>query len=448
MSFLAKAFGFDPAKHNVRTEIVAGITTFLTMAYILAVNPNIFGALEGMGMPKTAVFTATALAAIVGTLIMAVYAKKPYALAPGLGLNAFFVYTVCFTMGYSWQFALTAVLIEGIIFIVLTVTNVREAIINAIPKAMKSAVSAGIGLFIAFIGLYNAHIVVGGGGTVVSLGNIMHGTAALALIGLVITSVLMILKVRGAMLIGIIVTAILGLFFEEPVDYENLDKGMKAVTVFSGVVDKVPSVSPIFCKFEWSNVLSKDMLIVVFTFLFIDMFDTIGTVIGVSKKANAMNPDGTIPGVKKVLMADAVATVWGAICGTSTTTTYVESASGVAEGGRTGLTSFTVAVCFAIALFFAPVFLAIPSAATAPALIVVGVMMMSSILDVDFNDFSESIPAYICMIMMPLAYSISDGIMLGMISYVVLNAICGKFNKINVMTWILAILFIIRYALL
>ena len=447
MSFL-KVLGFDPAKHNVKTEIVAGLTTFLTMAYILAVNPNIFGALEGMGMPKTAVFTATALAAIVGTLIMAVYAKKPYALAPGLGLNAFFVYTVCFTMGYSWQFALTAVLIEGIIFIILTVTNVREAIINAIPAAMKSAVSAGIGLFIAFIGLYNAHIVVGGGGTVVSLGNIMHGTAALALIGLVIISVLMILKVRGAMLIGMIVTAILGLFFEEPINYDNLDEGMKAVTVFSGVVDKVPSVSPIFCKFEWHNVLTKDMIIVVFTFLFIDMFDTIGTVIGVSKKANAMNPDGTIPGVKKVLMADAVATVWGAICGTSTTTTYVESASGVAEGGRTGLTSFTVAICFAIALFFAPVFLAIPSAATAPALIVVGVMMMSSILDVDFNDFSESIPAYICMIMMPLAYSISDGIMLGVISYVVLNAICGKFNKINIMTWILAILFILRYALL
>ena len=313
---------------------------------------------------------------------------------------------------------------------------------------MKSAVSAGIGLFIAFIGLYNAHIVVGGGGTVVSLGDIIHGTAAVALIGLVITSVMMILKVRGAMLIGIIITAILGLFFEEPIDYANLELGMKPVTVFTGVVDKVPSVAPIFCKFEWHNIFTTDMLIVVFTFLFIDMFDTIGTVIGVSKKANAINPDGTIPGVKRVLMADAVATVFGAICGTSTTTTYVESASGVAEGGRTGLTSFTVAICFAIALFFAPLFLAIPSAATAPALIIVGVMMMSSILDVDFNDFSESIPAYICMILMPLAYSISDGIMMGMISYVVLNAICGKFKKINIMMWILAILFILRYCLL
>ena len=433
MSFL-KVLGFDPAKHNVKTEIVAGITTFLTMAYILAVNPDIFSALEDMGMPKGAVFTATALAAIVGTLVMSLYAKKPYALAPGLGLNAFFVYTVCLTMGYSWQFALTAVLIEGLIFIILTVTNVREAIINAIPKAMKSAVSAGIGLFIAFIGLVNAGIIVDDGGTIINLGTITSGPALLAIVGLVITSVMMILKVPGAMLIGIIVTAIIGIPF--------------GITKFDGVVSSVPSVAPIFCKFEFHNILSWDMIIVVFTFLFIDMFDTIGTVIGVSKKANAMNPDGTIPGVKKVLMADAVATVWGAICGTSTTTTYVESASGVAEGGRTGLTSFTVAICFAIALFFAPVFLAIPSAATAPALILVGVMMMSSILDVDFNDFSECIPAYICMIVMPLAYSISDGIMLGMISFVVLNALTGKFKKISVMMWILAVLFILRYILL
>ena len=445
---LLKVLGFDPSKHNVKTEVIAGITTFLTMAYILAVNPDIFGNLESMGMPKDAVFTATALAAIAGTLFMALYAKKPYALAPGLGLNAFFVYTVCLTMGYTWQFALTAVLIEGIIFIILTVTNVREAIINAIPKAMKSAVSAGIGLFIAFIGLVNSHIIVDNGGTIINLGDIMHGAAALALIGLVITSVLMILKIRGAMLIGIIITAILGFFFEEPVDYDDLSKGMKAVTVYRGIVDNVPSVWPIFCKFEWHNIFSWNMVIVVFTFLFIDMFDTIGTVIGVSKKANAMNPDGTIPGVKRVLMADAVATVIGAVCGTSTTTTYVESASGVAEGGRTGLTSFTAAICFAIALFFAPLFLSIPSAATAPALILVGVMMMSSILDVDFSDFSESIPAYITMIIMPLAYSISDGIMLGMISYVVLNALCGKFNKINIMMWILAILFILRYCFL
>lgn len=433
MSFL-KVLGFDPAKHNVKTEIVAGITTFLTMAYILAVNPDIFSALEDMGMPKGAVFTATALAAIVGTVVMALYAKKPYALAPGLGLNAFFVYTVCLTMGYSWQFALTAVLIEGIIFIILTVTNIREAIIDAIPAAMKSAVSAGIGLFIAFIGMVNAGIIVDDGGTIISLGTITSGTALLALIGLVITSVMMILKVPGSILIGIIVTAIIGIPF--------------GITKFDGVVSSVPSIAPIFCKFEWHNIFSIDMLIVVFTFLFIDMFDTIGTVIGVSKKANAINPDGTIPGVKKVLMADAIATVAGAAFGTSTTTTYVESASGVASGGRTGLTSFTVAICFAIALFFAPVFLGIPSAATAPALILVGVMMMSSIKDVDFNDFSECVPAYITMVVMPLAYSISDGIMLGLISYVVLNAFSGKFNKISIMMWILAILFILRYIFL
>ena len=432
MSFL-KVLGFDPAKHNVKTEIVAGLTTFLTMAYILAVNPDIFSNLEGMGMPKGAVFTATALAAIVGTLVMSIYAKKPFALAPGLGLNAFFVYTVCLTMGYSWQFALTAVFIEGFIFIILTVTNIREAIINAIPAAMKSAVSAGIGLFIAFIGLVNANIIVDDGGTIIALGDITSGPALLAIVGLVITSVMMILKVPGAMLIGIIVTAIIGIPF--------------GITKFDGVVSSVPSIAPIFCKFEWHNIFTVDMLIVVFTFLFIDMFDTIGTVIGVSKKANMINPDGTIPGVKKILMADAIATVAGAAFGTSTTTTYVESASGVATGGRTGLTSFTTAICFAVALFFAPIFTGIPSAATSPALILVGVMMMSSILDVDFNDFSECIPAYITMIVMPLAYSISDGIMLGLISYVVLNALTGKFKKISIMMWVLAILFILKYTI-
>lgn len=434
MAFLEKAFGFDAAKHSVKTEIIAGITTFLTMAYILAVNPDIFSNLEAMGMPKGAVFTATALAAIVGTLVMSIYAKKPFALAPGLGLNAFFVYTVCLTMGYSWSFALTAVFIEGIIFILLTVTNVREAIINAIPASLKNAISAGIGLFIAFIGLVNAGIIVDDGGTIVNLGTITSGSALLAIIGLIITSVLLVFNVTGAMLIGIIATAVIGIPF--------------GLTNFDSVVSSAPSIAPIFCKFEWSNILSLDMVVVVLTFLFIDMFDTIGTVIGVSKKANMMNADGTIPGVKKVLMADAVATVAGAAFGTSTTTTYVESASGVAAGGRTGLTSFTTAICFAIAMFFAPVFLGIPSAATSPALILVGVMMMGSIKEVDFNDFSEAIPAYITMIMMPLAYSISDGIMLGIIAYVVINAISAKFSKISVMLWILAAAFLAKYILL
>ena len=337
-------------------------------------------------------------------------------------------------MGYSWQFALTAVLIEGIIFIILTVTNIREAIIDAIPAAMKSAVSAGIGLFIAFIGMVNAGIIVDDGGTIISLGTITSGTALLALIGLVITSVMMILKVPGSILIGIIVTAIIGIPF--------------GITKFDGVVSSVPSIAPIFCKFEWHNIFSIDMLIVVFTFLFIDMFDTIGTVIGVSKKANAINPDGTIPGVKKVLMADAIATVAGAAFGTSTTTTYVESASGVAEGGRSGLTAFVIACGFIISLLFAPLFLAIPSSATAPALIIVGLFMMSPIKEIDLDDYSDSIPAYITLIMMPLTYSISDGIMLGMISYVILNAVSGKFNKISLTSWILAILFVLRYIFL
>lgn len=433
MSFL-KIFGFDPAKHSVKTEIVAGLTTFLTMAYILSLNPDIFGALESAGMPKGAVFTATALASVVGTLVMAIYAKKPYALAPGLGLNAFFVYTVCLTLGYSWQFALTAVLIEGIIFIILTVTNIREAIINAIPASMKNAVSVGIGLFIAFIGLNNAGIIVDEGGTIIALGDITSGTALLAIVGLIITSVMMIMKVPGAMLIGILLTAIIGVPF--------------GITKFNGLVDVPPSISDIALKFEWDKILSLDMVAIVFTFLFVDMFDTIGTVIGVSKKAGMVNPDGSIPGVKKVLMADAIATVAGAAFGTSTTTTYVESASGVASGGRTGLTAFTTAICFAVSLLFAPLFTAIPSAATAPALILVGVMMMAPVREIDFDDFTEAIPAYITLIMMPLAYSISDGIMLGVISYVLLNALGGKTRKISGMMWALAILFILRYLFL
>ncbi|HOD69250.1 MAG: NCS2 family permease [Bacteroidales bacterium] len=471
MTALAKLFGFEEGKHSVRTEILAGITTFLTMSYILAVNPDIFGSLEAMGMPKGAVFTATGLAAIVGTLVMSLYAKKPFALAPGLGLNAFFVYTVCLTMGYSWQFALTAVFIEGLIFILLTLTNVREAIINAIPASMKSAISVGIGLFIAFIGMVNAGIIVDDGGTIITLGNITSGPALLAVIGLLITSIMLVLRIPGAILVGILITAVLGIFFKMPLPADAAPGAVpEAVTQFGGVMSAVPSIKPIFLKFEWTHIFSLDMLVVVFTFLFIDIFDTIGTVIGVSKRANMMNPDGTIPGVKKILMADAVATVAGAAFGTSTTTTYVESAAGVAVGGRTGLTSFTTAICFVIALFFAPLFLAIPSAATAPALIVVGVMMMSTVKDIEFDDFSESIPAYITLIVMPLAYSISDGIMLGLITYVVINLVCGiikkikdkdekmitvifniligRFGKINPMMWVLSILFVLRYIFL
>ncbi len=428
-SFLSKAFGFDASKHSVRTEIVAGITTFLTMAYILAVNPSIFSNIEGM--PNGAVFTATALAAIVGTLAMSIYAKKPFGLAPGMGLNAFFVFTVCLGMGYSWQFALTAILIEGVIFIILSATKVREMIVDAIPSSLKNAIGAGIGLYIAFIGLQNAGIIVNNDSTLVSLGSLGTSGSLLFIIGLFLTAILVVLKVKGGILIGMLATTIIG-----------IPMGVTKLTGFMSLPD---SISPIFCKFEWGNVLSWDMLVVVFTFLFIDMFDTIGTVVGVSVKSGMVDKDGHVDGISKILMADAVATTAGACFGTSTTTTYIESASGVAEGGRTGLTSFVIAACFAIALLFSPVFLAIPSAATGAVLVIVGVMMMSPIRNIDWEDYSEAIPAFITAVMMPLSYSIAHGILLGMISYVVINAICGKFKKISATMWVLAVLFILRY---
>ena len=441
---LQKLFGFDSTANSIRTEIVAGITTFLAMAYILAVNPGIFSALADQGMPTNAVFTATALAAIIGTLVMAIYAKKPFALAPGMGLNAFFVFGVCLGMGHSWQFALTAIFLEGIIFIILTLTKVRQWIVDAIPLNLRHAIGAGIGLFIAFIGLKNGGIIVNNDATLVGLGDICHGTALLAIIGIVITGVLLILKVPGNILIGIIVTALLGML---PV-WQLGDGAVGALTTFDRVVDVPPSVAPIFCQFQWSEVLSLDMLVVLFTFLFIDMFDTMGTVIGVSQKAGMVDEKGNIDGINKVFMADAVATTCGACLGTSTTTTYVESAAGVGAGGRTGLTAFTTACCFAIALFFAPIFTHIPSAATTAALVIVGLMMLSPIKEIDLDDFSESIPAFLTIILMPLCYSISDGILIGMIAYVVINALCGKFKKISVAMWILAILFIARYLFL
>ena len=434
--FLAKAFGFDPEKHNVRTEIVAGITTFLTMAYILAVNPGIFSALPGM--PGGAVFTATALAAIVGTLVMAVYAKKPFGLAPGMGLNAFFVFTVCLGMGYTWQFALTAVLIEGIIFIVLTVTKVRSWLLDAIPGTLKKAIGAGIGLFIAFIGLQNAGIIVNNDATLVSLGEVTQGKALLGLIGLVITAGLVMAKVRGGILIGILATAALGLVIKDPAT------GAAITTLPKSVVALPDSLEPIFCKFEWGQILSWDMVVVVFTFLFIDMFDTMGTLIGVCQGTELGEKD-KIEGLDKMFLADSIATVAGACFGTSTTTTYVESASGVGAGGRTGLTAFSTALCFLVALFFSPIFLAIPGAATAPALIIVGVMMMHSIKVIHWEDYCRSIPAFLTIILMPLAYSISDGILIGVIAYVLMHAISGRFKDISVAMWVLAILFTLRY---
>ena len=426
---LKKLFGFDPAQTTIKKEIIAGITTFLTMSYILAVNPSMFGLLDGM--PSGSVFTATALAAIIGCLAMAFWGKLPFGLAPGMGLNAFFVYSVCLGMGYTWQFALTAVLLEGLIFIALTATNVREAIVNAIPLSLRNAIGAGIGLFIAFIGLSSAGVVVNNDATLVSLGDITSGSALLALIGLIITGFMFMRNVPGAILIGILITMLIGI--------------PMGVTEFKGVLSSPESIAPIFCKFEFGKILTIDMLVVVFTFLFIDMFDTVGTLVGVCTKANMIDEKGNIYRIKQAFMADAIATTAGAMLGTSTTTTYVESAAGVAQGGRSGLTALAVAICFAVALFFSPLFLSIPAAATAPALIIVGLLMMEPITKIPFNDFSESIPAFVCIVMMPLTYSISNGILLGMIAYVLMNIVCGKFKKITLAMYLLAILFVLKF---
>lgn len=433
-NMLQKLFGFDPKEHSIKTEIVAGITTFLTMAYILAVNPSIFAPLAEQGMPTDSVFTTTALAAIVGTLIMAVYAKKPFALAPGMGLNAFFVFTVCLTMGYSWQFALTAILLEGIIFIILTITNVRQAIVDAIPASLKYAIGAGIGLFIAFIGLQDASIIVDDPATLVSLSEVKSSSILLFIIGMAVTSILVVKKVKGGILFGMLATTVIGIFFGE--------------THIDHAVSMPASISPIFCQFEWSNVLTWDMLVVVLTFLFLDMFDTLGTVIGVSVKANMIDKEGRVEGLSQILMTDAIATTVGACLGSCTTTTYVESASGVAEGGSTGLTALVVAICFVFALFLSPIFLAIPPAATGAVLVIVGVIMMSPIAKIDWNDYRESIPAFLTSVLMPLTYSISHGIMIGTISYVIINACTGKMKKTNAVLWVLAILFVLRYIFL
>lgn len=425
---LNKLFGFDKKKHNIRTEILAGVTTFLTMSYILAVNPAMFSELD---MPVGAVFTATALAAIIGSLVMAFWGKLPFGLAPGMGLNAFFVYTVCLGMGYSWQFALTAVFLEGLLFILMTITNIREAIVNAIPINLRYAIGAGIGLFIAFIGMQNSGIIINNQSTLVSLGDITSGSALLAIIGLLVTGFLYVKNVRGAMLIGILLTTLIGI--------------PMGITEFRGIMSYPESIDAIFCKMQWDSIFTLDMVIVVFTFLFIDMFDTVGTLIGVCTRAGMVNKDGKIDRLNKAFMADAIATTAGAVLGTSTTTTYVESATGVSQGGRTGLTAFVIGCCFAITLFFSPLFLSIPSAATAPVLIIVGLLMMEPIRNIDFGDYTESIPAFVCMITMPMAYSISDGILIGMIIYVLINMCCGKLKKISVAMYILAILFILKY---
>ena len=427
---LEKLFGFNPKETTVRTEIMAGITTFLTMAYILAVNPNILGE---TGMDKGALFTTTVIMSAIPTIFMGLYAKLPLALAPGMGLNAFFAYTVCLIMGYSWQFALTAVFLEGLAFILLTVTNLREKIVDVIPPALKTAISAGIGLYIAFIGLKNAEVIIDNSATLVSLGKLTSGSGLLGIIGIVLTSILLVRNVKGALLIGILATTLIGI----PMGITNLD----------GVFSIPPSIDPIFMKFEWSNIFTAEMATIVFTLLFVDLFDCIGTVIGVTTRANMVGEDGKIPNLKKVFMVDSLSTAAGAAMGTSTVAVYVESAAGVNEGGRSGLTAFTTGICFLVALFFAPFFLAIPAAATAPVLVLVGLMMMSNIWKIDFFDYKESIPAFICMIFMPLAYSISDGIMLGHLTYVIVNLLSGNRKQLTTGMYILALIFLLKFTL-
>lgn len=443
---------------DARTEIVAGITTFMTMAYILAVNPSI---LSASGMDNGAVFTATALSAMIGTLLMAAFANYPFVLAPGMGLNAYFAYTVVLQMGYTWQMALAAVFVEGLIFIILSLTNVREAIFNAIPMTLKHAVSAGIGLYIAFIGMQNAKIVVDSA-TLVSLfsfkSSLADGTfnsvgitVVLALAGILITGVLLVKNVKGNILWGILITWGIGIVCQLTGLYQmNTELGMYSLLPdFSNGIS-IPSLAPTLMQMDFRGILNLNFFVIMFAFLFVDLFDTLGTLIGVVSKADMLDKDGKLPRIRGALLADAVGTSVGAMLGTSTTTTFVESASGVAEGGRTGLTAVVAALLFGLSLFLSPIFLAIPSFATAPALIVVGFLMMSSVTKIDFNDYTEAIPAYIALIAMPFMYSISEGIAMGVISYLVINLVSGKAKEkdISMLMYILAVLFVIKYIVL
>ena len=434
---LQKLFGFDPSTMVLRKEVIGGITTFLTMAYILAVNPSI---LSVTGMDAGALFTTTCISSVVATLVMAIYAKLPFALAPGMGINAFFAFTVVLTMGYTWQFALTAVLIEGLIFILLTITGLRKHIVNAIPLILRRSIGPGIGLFIAFVGLKGAGLITSSESTFLTIGN-MHDTGVLlSIFGLLLTAALMVRKVTGALLIGILATTAIGI----PL----------GITHYNGIISMPPSIEPIFWKFELHNIFTVDMAIVVLTLLFIDIFDTIGTLIGVSNRAGMVDEDGNVKNLNQAFMADAIGTTVGAMLGTSTVSSYVESASGVDAGGRSGLTSFTTAICFIVALLFAPLFLAIPEQATASTLILVGVMMMHDIHKIDFSDYVTAIPCFLCIILMPLTNSISDGILIGVISYVLIHLFSGQLkdkderNNMNWATILLAVLFICRYAFL
>lgn len=429
---LERTFKLSANKTDVKTEVMGGITTFMTMAYILAVNPGI---LSSAGMDFGAVFTATALSSAVATILMAVLANYPFALAPGMGLNAFFAFTVVQVMGYSWQFALTAVLVEGLIFILLSVVGVREAIFNSIPQNLKKGVSVGIGLFIATIGLSNAGIINGDGDTILQLGDITQGAPLLALIGLVITGVLLAFKVKGALLYGIVITTIIGL-------------PMGVTQSPTAVASLPPSLAPTFMQFDFSQFFSWDFAVVIISFLFVDIFDTLGTLIGVASKTDMLDENGRLPKGKQALLADAIGTTFGACTGTSTVTTFVESSAGVAEGARTGLASMVTGGLFILALFFSPLIAIIPSAATSPALILVGLFMLSPILQIDLNDYTEAIPAFLAILMMPSAQSIADGIGFGMVSYVLLKVLTGRFKDVSITMYILAALFILKYIFL
>ena len=430
-TILERVFNLSANNTNVKTEILAGITTFMTMAYILVVNSSI---LSETGMDKNAVFAATAIAAFIGSMIMGVLANYPIALAPGMGLNAFFAYTVVLSMGHSWQFALCAVLIEGIIFIVLTITNVREKIIECIPPVLKHSVTGGIGLFIAFIGLSNAGIVVNGD-TILALGNLQDPLVLLTIFGILLAGILLSKNVKGAFLVSMILISALGM-------------SLGLVSLPNGIVSSAPSIKPLFLeavKVPLDEIFSLEMVVVVFTFLFVDLFDTVGCLIGVASKGNLLDKDGKLPRAKKALFADAIATTIGALLGTSTVTSYVESATGIGEGGRTGLTAVTTGILFLVSLFFAPLFTAIPTQATAPVLIIVGVMMASSLNEIDFSDFTNAIPAFLTFVMMPFAYSIADGIIFGIVSFTVLKLVTNKKSEINLSLILLSILFVIKF---
>lgn len=427
-SFLDRRFRLSERNTSVKNEIMAGLTTFMTMSYILAVNP---GMLADAGMDKGGVFTATIVASIIAMLVMGLYANLPFALAPGMGLNAFFVYTVVLGMGHSWQYALTAVFIEGVIFILMSLFNVREAIFNAIPMSLKKAVSVGIGLFITLIGLSGAGVIVQGNGTLVSLGNLLTPGAAVTFVGIIVMAILMTKKVRGALLYGILISTVLALILgvtHAPEAWFQLP----------------PSLAPVAFKLEWKNIFSWEMFSIMFTFLFVDLFDTVGTLVGVASKANLLNEKGELPAAGPALFADAVGTTVGALLGTSTVTTFVESASGVTEGGRTGLTSLSVAFFFFLSLFLFPIFAIIPSQATAPALVMVGLFMMSPIKDIPLDDFSESVPAFLTIVMMPFAYSIAEGIAFGMMSYVIIKVLSGKAKDVSILMYLLAVIFLAR----